>query len=309
MSKLIAASALALFTVAVSGFGQTPAEKPAAVVNGQAISYGEVENLLKHRPPSPTPLTDAQTRELRQMTLDMLVDNLVMQQYMRRTMPLVAPEELRKSVDELSAALKKQGKTIQDYCNDTGLTEAQLRDNIQNRLQRDVYVRTHLTEDEVKRYYLENKEYFDNVSVRVSHIVLRVAPSASPVERGVAREKLQQLRQQIESGQLDFAQAAKQYSQCPTAPEGGDIGYIQRKFVVDEAIARAAFATQVGHVSDVVQSDYGMHILRVTDRKQDGPASEFDKVRDQVRSMAAGEMLQNLLGALRKEGHIEIYMK
>jgi parvulin-like peptidyl-prolyl isomerase len=284
------------------------ADKPAAVVNGQTITFAEIDNVLKHRPPSPTPLTPAQTNELRAMILDMEIDNLIMQQYMRQHMPPVPDELVNRRIDELKTALGKDGKTLAYYLQNTGLTQEQLRTNIINRLQREAYIRTHLTEDAVRAYYTANRDYFDHVAVRVSHIVLRVPANASPTERGITREKLQQLRQQIVSGKISFADAARKISQCPSAPDGGDLGYIHRKLQVDESFARAAFALKVGEISDVVETDYGMHLITVTDRKQSGPASTFEKVQQDARAMAADEMLSNLSVALRQQAHVQIYL-
>jgi len=307
MMKQILASAVLLAVLAANAPAQ--ADKVVARVNGQPITQAEVENLLKHRPPSPTPLTEAQMRELRQMTLDMLIDNLVMQQYMRQHMPAVPAEDVNRRLSELATALKKNGKTLQDYCNDTGLTEADIRNNITNRIQREAYIQSHLSDGAVQAYYQDNKDFFDNVTVRASHIVFRVAPTASPTERGIAKEKLQQLRQDIVTGKISFAEAAKKTSQCPSAPEGGDLGYFPRKFAVDEPFAKAAFALKVGQISDVVETDYGMHLIQVTDRKQEGPASTFEKAKENARGMAADEMLENLSAALRKQANIEILIK
>ncbi len=301
--------AVIAMTAIVAGNSFAQADKPAAVVDGQTITVAEVENLLKHRPPTPTPLTEAQTRELRQMTLELLIDNVIMQKYMRQHVAEVPSTEVAKRLDELIGALKKNGKSLQDYLNDTGLSKEQLENNIINRVQREAYVQSHLTEGAVKAYYEANKEFFDNVTVRASHIVLRVPANASSAEHQIVREKLQQLRQEIVTGKVDFATAAKKISQCPSAPDGGDLGYFPRKFAVDEPFARAAFALKVGEISDVVETDYGMHLIKVTDRKQEGPGSSFEKVKDNARAMAADEMLENLVSALRKQANVQIYLK
>ena len=106
------------------------------------------------------------------------------------------------------------------------------------------------------------------------------------------------------ANQIDFAEAAKKYSQCPTAPSGGDVGFFTPKDV-DESFARAAFSTPVNGVTEVVQSGYGYHIIKVTDRTA-GTPSDFAKIKDQVRQMCTQEMYLNLLDGLRKSSKIEI---
>src|SRR5208282_1074658 len=131
---------------------------------------------------------------------------------------------------------------------DTAQTDAQLRSNILTMIQWGAYVKDRVTEADLKKYYDEYKDYFDRVGVRASHIVLRVPPTAPEQERADARAKLLALRQDIVSGKLDFAEAAKKYSQCSSAPAGGDIGYFPRKLAVEEAFGKAAFALKVGEV-------------------------------------------------------------
>jgi parvulin-like peptidyl-prolyl isomerase len=113
------------------------------------------------------------------------------------------------------------------------------------------------------------------------------------------------LRQDILTGKVDFAEAAKKYSQCTSAPNGGDIGYFQRKFIVDEAFAKTAFGLKVGDVSDVVQTEYGMHLIKVTDRKP-GQPSEFESIKELVRETCVNEMRMALLEEQRRTAHIEI---
>ena len=78
--------------------------------------------------------------------------------------------------------------------------------------------------------------------VRASHILIRIPQSAKDIERQVARNKLRVLRQDILAGKIDFAEAARKHSQCPSSQDGGNIGYFFRKYTVQEPIAKAAFA-------------------------------------------------------------------
>jgi parvulin-like peptidyl-prolyl isomerase len=304
------ASAAVLAVLAGEALAQAPAApgKPAAIVNGQPITYEEVDAVLKLRPPMPTQPTEVQRRQMQMEALEFLIDERVMQQFMRKNGPAVDPKDVVKQLADLESGLKSQAKTMQDFYRETGLSDAQLRTNIGNRLQREGFVKARLTEANVKRYYEENREFFDQVTVQASHIVLRVPPTGTESERQAARAKLQAVRQEIVSGKIDFAEAAKKYSQCPSAPRGGDIGYFPRKWAVDEAFARVAFGLKVGEISDVVQTDYGFHLIKATDRKKEGPGSDFEKIKEEVRETAAQEMLETLLTNERKAAQIEIKM-
>jgi peptidyl-prolyl cis-trans isomerase C len=287
---------------------QAPANKPAAVVNGEPISMAEVEAFIKAQGPTPTPVTEVQRRQMQREVVAMLIDDLLMQQYLRQYGPRIDPADVNKQVAELEAGLKKQNKALADFLKDSNQTEAQLRGNIVKVLQWRAYATTKLTEADCKRYFDENREFFDRVMVRASHIVLRVGPSTSEAERQAARIKLLTLRQDVLTGKIDFAEAAKKFSQCPSAPEGGDIGLFPRKMMVEEPFAKAAFALKVGEISDVVQTEYGLHIIKVTDRKAGQPA-DYEKIKDDVREICTEEMRLNMLGQLRKTSKIDINLE
>jgi peptidyl-prolyl cis-trans isomerase C len=301
------ASAAALLVVASAAPAQifSKPAKPAAVVDGTPITFAEIEAILKQAPPSPTPLTEAQRRQMQMDAIAMLADDILMQNFLRKSGPKVDPAEVNKRVAQLADSQKKMGKTLEDFYKEAGQSEAQLRANIVTKLQWDAYVQAHLTEADIKKYYEDYKDYFDRVSVRASHIVLRAGPNASEKERQEIRAKLQTLRQEIVGGKLDFAEAAKKYSQCISAKDGGDIGYFPRKLAVDEAFARAAFALKPGDISDVVQSEYGLHLIKVTDRKA-GQPSDYSKVKETVRELCMEDMWLALLAEQRKTAHVEV---
>jgi len=306
LRSLASATALVVLAGGAAAQGPGASGKPAAVVNGQPITYADLESVLKLNGPMPTQPTQAQYRQMQSEALDFLIDERVMEQFMRANGPKIDPKDVAKQLAELESALKAKGKTLDDYYKDTGLTEERLRINILNRLQKEGYLKEHLTEAVLKRYYEANRDFFDQVSVKASHIVIRLPASATPGEHEATRAKLQALREDIVAGRIDFAEAAKKYSQCPSAPRGGDIGYFPRKWAVDEAFARTAFSLKVGEISNVVQTEYGLHLIKVTDRKQEGPKSEYDKVKDEVRETASEDLQEGLLARQRKAARIEI---
>jgi parvulin-like peptidyl-prolyl isomerase len=299
---------LAILAVGVNAAPTQPqpsVSKPAAVVDGTPITMAEVDNILKQGGPTATALTDAQRKQLQLEAVGMLIDDLLMEKFLRQNAPRIDPAEVNKKFAELQESLKQQGKSMNAFYKESGQNELQVRTNLVNMLQWAAYVKNHLTEADLQRYYEQNRDFFDHVSVRASHIVLRAPAGSSNPEREQARARLQALRQEIVSGKLDFAEAAKKYSQCTSAPEGGDIGYFPRKLAVEEPFAKAAFALKVGEVSDVVETDYGVHLIKVTDRKP-GQPSDYNKVKDEVRELCIEEMRLAVLAQQRKAAHIEI---
>ena len=93
-----------------------------------------------------------------------------------------------------------------------------------------------------------------NISqVRASHILV------------VTEEEAKQIKKEIAEGK-DFSAAAMEYSKCPSKAKGGDLGYFGRGMMVPE-FDKAAFDLPVGQVSDPVKTQFGWHLILVTDKK------------------------------------------
>jgi parvulin-like peptidyl-prolyl isomerase len=298
-------ASLALLLAAAAVTAQTPAPRSAAVVNGESIPLDDVEAIVKIRPLAYGKPSETEHAELQREAVDMLIDDALLRQFLRKNAAAVRASEVNRKLGELQAALKKDGQTLEVYCRECGQTETSLRSTIVTMLQHDSYIKEHLTDADIRKYYEDNREFFDQVTVRVSHILIRVPPGSPPTQVAAEKAKLEALRQDILAGKQDFAAAARAHSECISAPSGGDVGYFPRKGAVEEPFARAAFALKQGEVSEVVQTSRGLHLIRVTDRKS-GPASDFKKVEAQVRELAGEDMMMGILARERQEARVEI---
>jgi parvulin-like peptidyl-prolyl isomerase len=286
---------------------QTPAQPPA-VVNGEVISKAELDDALKHTDfggPKPVQLTDDQRRGQEMQVLGMLIDAKLMRQFLAKNAPQPTAAQIDARVAVYVAELKKQNKTLQDYLKDSGQTEAAFRSDCALEVQWDAYARSKISDADVEKYYKANKDFFDRIEVRASHIFLGVPPGATDADKAKLKQQLVDLRAQIVANKIDFAEAAKKYSQSQTAANGGDLGFFPRKGMIDEAFAQAAFSTPVNGVTEVIQTSYGFHIIKVTDRKP-GEASDFTKIKDDVRDVCGEEMRMNLMNDLRKSAQVKI---
>jgi peptidyl-prolyl cis-trans isomerase C len=296
--------ALGGLVVATLASAQTPPEPSvvAATVNGETITLAEVDALLKHT----LPLTAAQQRQMRIEVLADMVDDLLLRQFLRKNGPKVDPAEIDAQLQAFGQKLKAEGSSLEEFYKQTGQTEAQVREAWTSAMQLSGYVKSIVTDEQLKAYYQANKDHFDRVEVKVRHIVIRAGKKTSPAERAAAKAKLEALRAEIAAGKLDFATAAKKFSHCPSASAGGDIGYILRKGgLVDENFARAAFALKVNEISEVVETDFGYHLLQVVDRKP-GIPSTYEKSATDVLDTYTDDFRAELLTKLRKEARIQI---
>jgi peptidyl-prolyl cis-trans isomerase C len=141
---------------------------------------------------------------------------------------------------------------------------------------------------------------FDGTTVKASHILIASEEDASPEVKAAARKKLEDLSVQIAMGKITFEDAAKANSDCPSKAQGGDLG----DFTFDRMVvpfSEAAFAMEVGQTSGVVESSFGMHLIKVTGRT---PGS--GKPTEAAAQVAAGLLrhrLQQEFFAAARQAH------
>ncbi len=115
---------------------------------------------------------------------------------------------------------------------------------------------------------------------RASHILIQVPADADQETLDAARNKAQELLDQIRAG-ADFAELAEKNSDDPgSAAQGGDLGFFAKGVMVPEFDA-SAFALQPGEVSDLVQTQFGIHIIKLMEVRA-GEVPAFDAVRDEM---------------------------
>lgn len=280
---------------------------PAAIVNGETITIGEIDDFLAARPLTARTQNAEQQNQLRRDVLAILIDDLVLKQFLKARGAQADPAQVDQHMKALEARLASQRKSMTDYLKDTRQTREQVRTNFSLMLQWNAYANKAITDSEQRKYFEENRAYFDRSMVRASHIVIRLPANAPEPERAAAQARLRALRQEIVAGRVTFAEAAAKNSQCPTASQGGDLGYIARKWMVDESVARAAFALEIHGVSDVVASDLGYHLIQATDRRPGDPALYEDpRTQAAVRDCLVEEMRLRTVADLRKAARIEI---
>ena len=305
----ICGSAATVAILLVSGSARAQNSNSAAIVNGEAIPMSEIDAVMALRPRELFPVPQAQQRQARLEILDGLIAERLMRQFLAKNGEPVDPAEVEKQMKALTETQKSAGKSLVDYYKETRQTETHVRDSIKNMLEFSAYAKKKCSEEELKRYFTANIEYFQKVTVRCSHIVIRVPINATTAERKQARSKLAEIQQKLLARQITFSDAAREYSQCPTAPKGGDIGFIMRKWMgVDEAVTKTAFALKKGEMSDIVVSEYGLHLILVTDRTDPKPV-DFAACIEEVRDCYTEELRQHLLADLRKKATIEITIK
>lgn len=152
--------------------------------------------------------------------------------------------------------------------------------------------RVSVSEDELKRAYQENlPKYTQPEERRASHILIKAEKSASPADKQAARAKAEQLLAQLKKSPAQFAELAKKNSDDPgSAVNGGDLDFFGRG-AMTKPFEDAAFSLKQGQISEVVETDFGFHIITVTSLRG-GQAQPYEAVRAQIEDEARKQLAQ-----------------
>lgn len=154
-----------------------------------------------------------------------------------------------------------------------------------------------ISDDEVKKYFEDNKEMFKGqASVKAKHILVDT------------EEKANEIKEKINNG-LAFEEAAKEFSTCPSSSQGGDLGEFTRGKMVPE-FENTAFELEIGKVSEPVKTQFGYHLIKV-DEKLPEVMKSFEEVKDSLKLNLLGQK-QNmeyvkLINDLKQNQKVEIY--
>jgi parvulin-like peptidyl-prolyl isomerase len=274
------------------GFDMT---KTLAKFDGGKVTQKEMDKylvFLKNQDPASVPAeTDPQYVVLQQNIVDSLVVLKLLDQYGAKNGFSVTDAELSVEYDTLIKSYASQAAFEQDLVDrkiDRSFLDEQMKSQVlRDKIYAKVTANIAVSDAETQKYYEDNKETLFKVpdQVKVSHILIQFVPAGATVTdtiRAEAKKKIDDVASQLKNG-ADFAELAKKYSEdSASAPNGGDIGFVSAGQTVPEFEA-AAFALEVGKVSDVVETTYGYHLLKVTEKKA-SYVQTYDEVKDTVKS-------------------------
>lgn len=296
--------ALLLSLAAWAAAARPSSAENAATVDGHLISTQQVEAAFKRTSVSRKQLTPEQEKLYRRHVLNLLIDEYLVERYLDQEQ--IPVDE--KKVDEHVAALKKQlegkNQSLEEFLAKVEIDEDQMRRDIGQIYRWLDLVESQATEATLRKYFAANQGAFDGSEVRASHILVKVAPNAGEAERKAARDRIAAIRAQLASG-TSFADAARAHSDCPSKAEGGDLGFFPRKDVMTEPFAAAAFALPPGQVSEIVETEFGYHLIAVTDKKPGRPIV-YEDVADEVKVRYATDLRTSVVARMRASADIKI---
>jgi parvulin-like peptidyl-prolyl isomerase len=195
--------------------------------------------------------------------------------------------------DDFIKALANIGDTVDSF------KEKIKRDMILRKyLNDDFYSNIEIDENKIKEFYTEHEDHFvSSEKVNASHILFNETD----------KEKAEEIRKLLVDGK-DFAETAKEYSQCPSKSKGGELGLFGKGQMVPE-FENAAFNLNIGEISELVKTQFGYHIIKVNS-KQDQQKLTYDMAKESIRKQLIQDIvnknLMDKINNLREEAKIEI---
>lgn len=153
--------------------------------------------------------------------------------------------------------------------------------------------------DSMQAYYdLHQEEFKSEEQYRASHILLKLDSTDTDATKKAKHDKLTSILAELKKGK-DFASLAKAHSNCPSSKEGGDLRYFGRGQMV-KPFEEAVMALQLNEISDVVETQFGYHIIKLTDHKISS-IQPFEEVKQSISGKMKNLRLQDWIEVQKKE--------
>ncbi len=222
----------------------------------------------------------------------------------------VTDDELKTEFGNVKAQAGMGDEEFIAYLQENGIELDKLLVSLKNKLMlqkmmdAELFSTISISETSMKTYYETNKEQFAvPEQIKAKHVLITI-------EEGKDAEALAQITDILDMYKAGekFENLAKKYSKCPSAVNGGDLGYFSKGQMVEET----AFSTEVGVVSEPVKTQFGYHIILVEERIE--PKTQaFDEIRDQIEESLKRDkqelVFKTYLAQLKSKADIEIYFK
>ena len=275
-----------------------------ATVNGKKITQEDLANRLET-----FRNTDAETlNTIKQEILDQLITDILLEEFIDKQGLVVAPEEIEREVNQvrnnITGNQKDAVQTLENVLASIGSNIGEFKRGIKHSLALEKYFNNKLDDKTLEKYFDGNRSLFNGESVKVSHILIDTRNMKIQEEISSALEQIKSIKREIDRGAV-FDEMAKKYSNCPSSQNGGDLGFIQRKGNLAKSFLDTAFSLRTGQVSEPVQTEFGYHLIKVTEKKE-GANIKFGDVKENVRLAVLDEETVKLLSQLHKAAQIVI---
>jgi peptidyl-prolyl cis-trans isomerase C len=305
---------------------QKPAEAPAppkpmppelpevlAKVNGQPVTKVEFDRLIKNVEAGRGPIPADKRDEVFRAALDQLITYNVLKQEAAARKLTVSDAD----VDAQVAQMQKQFPNEAEFNKALAArnaTVAQLKADarvdmtINKLMEAELTTATAATDADAQDFYAKNPDKFkQGETVRASHILIEAKEGVDEATRKAARARIDGILKRVKGGE-DFAALARENSADGSAAQGGDLGFFPRGQMVP-AFDQAVFALKPGEISDVVTTQFGYHIIKLTEKKE-ASMIPLEQVKPRVLEFLTNqkkqERVDSFINAAKKRAKIEV---
>lgn len=290
-----------------------------ATVNGAAITKSAFDremSLFERRIRRPvSALQPDQLAQVNDSIVNDLINRELLFQESGKQKVDISKETIQKEFDRIKGRYKDP-KKFETVMAQMQMTPDDLKDQIhrkmavQELIQKEVGGKISVTEEEAKLVFDENPEDFkQKAQVRARHILIKVEKDADEAAKSDARKKLEAAQVKANKGE-DFAELAKTYSEGPSNSRGGDLGFFGKGQMV-QPFEEAAFALEPGKISDIVETPFGYHLIKVEEKKaaRSLPFEEVkEKLMEKLKNGKVEKRMMTYLLALREKAKIETFL-
>lgn len=319
MKKLLKSLFAVLICVSTVTACTAKMDKPVATVEGQNITYArylkelaifkaQIQMQFGDAVWSQTfPGSDATFLEhLKTQILDNMVTNAILTQKAEKEGLKIDEKEFENEVKFTVEALSSN-ETMKKYYEDNGVDEEYVRNMIRESMLASMYhdnfiEKNKATDEEIKKYYDEHLDTdFKKEQVKASHILIKTIDQDGkdlPQDQiDKAKAKIDEIYTKLMAGE-NFEELAKANSQDPSKDNGGDLGYFGKGMMVPE-FEQKAFSMNVGEVSEPVKTQYGYHIIKLTDKKTE--VMSLEDAKDGIKSKIEDEKFSNEINKIKDD--------
>ena len=251
---------------------------------------------------------------INRQALDTLIDMELLYQESQRRGFEISEERIEEQVINLRDQFADE-EGFSGALEQIGINKDELRTEfkkqiaIQDMIDLDIAASVSVLEQEPRDYYENNPNFFlTPEQVQARHILILVGSDAGEEEKSAARSRIEEIRNRIIAGE-DFAELASQFSEDGSSANGGDLGYFRKEQMV-KPFADAAFSLKIGKLSGIVATEFGFHLIQVTDRKAESiiPYEEIQaRVVQYLHREKVMVAIEELAAQLRSQAEIEEY--
>jgi len=229
-------------------------------------------------------------------------------------------KDITASNTEITNSLNNVKKQVQEssdlqfeeVLSQQGITLDQLKENLAHRIKLAKYFNISVTEDEINSFFEESQDQLNIPEQRkASHILICFEGKTnckSNYTEEAARNLINEIKTKLDNSE-NFSELAKEYSSDGTAQNGGDLGYFAKEQMVPE-FGDTTFSLEKGQISDVIETDFGFHLIKLDDLKEGKVAvlsNLHDQIEDYLTNQKITEKTQEYIDELVNKSDIETF--